>query len=44
MNTTYAKLLSRIERAHEAMWRSGRGREAWDLMGRWELWCFCQGW
>jgi hypothetical protein len=40
--TKQAELRSRIEKACDAMWKSGRGREAWDLMGRWELWCFCQ--
>jgi hypothetical protein len=42
--TTKGELLSRIEKARERMWKSGRGREAWDLMGRWELWGFCQVW
>jgi hypothetical protein len=42
--TTKGELLRRIEKACEAMAMDGRGREAFDLMGRWELWCFCQVW
>lgn len=44
MNTTKGELLARITKAADAMAASGKGREAWELMGRWELWCFCQVW